>query len=79
MEASILKEIRQFINNQLNRSIIMVESKSGHIDKHKYLLFCTVPTKEYFLLKEAITRIDEDAFFIVTDTYEVNGLKKKVG
>ena len=73
------KEIKQFINNQLNRSIVMVESKSGHIDKHKYLLFCTVPTKEYFLLKEGITRIDEDAFFIVTDTYEVNGLKKKVG
>ena len=36
-------------------------------------MLCTIPTKEYFVLKEGILQIDKEAFFIVTDTYEVRG------
>ena len=68
------KEIKQFILNQLHHGVTIIDSKSGFGGDHKYLLFCTVPTKEYFLLKEGILRIDKDAFFIITDTYEVNGV-----
>lgn len=68
------KEIKQFILKQLHHGVTIVDSKSGFGGAHKYILFCTVPTKEYFLLKEGILRIDEEAFFIVMDTYEVNGV-----
>lgn len=67
------KEIKQYILNQLHHGVTIIDSKGGFADSHKYLLLCTVPTKEYFLLKEGILRIDKDAFFIVTDTYEVKG------
>ena len=68
------KEIRQFILRQFNRGVAVIDNKSDELGKNKYVVFCTVQTKEYFLLKEAIKRIDKDASFIVTDTYEVNGL-----
>ena len=32
-----------------------------------------LPTKDYYRLKEGINEIDKDAFFIVTDSYEVFG------
>ena len=34
---------------------------------------CIIPTKEYFLVKEGIKKIDPEAFFLVTDAYEVSG------
>ena len=68
------KEIKQFILKQLHHGVTIIDSRSGFGDVHKYVLFCTIPTKEYFLLKEGILHIDNEAFFIVTDTYEVNGV-----
>ena len=32
-----------------------------------------IPNREYFKLKEGIKEIDEKAFFIVTDSYQVYG------
>ena len=32
-----------------------------------------LPTKDYYKLKEGIKKIDSDAFYIITDTYEVFG------
>ncbi len=69
------KEIKKFILNELHHGVTIVDSKSGFADTHRYILFCTVPTKEYFILKEGILHIDKEAFFIVTDTYEVNSVK----
>ena len=37
------------------------------------LLFCVIPTKEYYRLKEGIHEIDPKAFFVATDAYEVSG------
>ena len=34
-----------------------------------------VPTKEYFILKESIYEIDNDSFFVVTDSYETKGVE----
>ena len=67
-------EIKHFIMHQLDRGVAIIDNKSTPSGNGKYLIFCTVPTKEYFILKEGINRIDDDARFIVNDTYEVNGL-----
>ena len=34
---------------------------------------CVIPTKEYFILKEIVLKIDNDAFFLITDSYETEG------
>ena len=32
-----------------------------------------LPTKDYYSLKTGISKIDKEAFFIVTDSYQVYG------
>lgn len=67
------KEIEKFIMNQLHHGVTVINNASMFTENKKRILLCTIPTKEYFILKEAILKIDKDAFFIVTDTYEVRG------
>lgn len=67
------KEVKQFILNQLHHGVTILDSRGGFTGDKRKIMLCTVPTKEYFLLKEGILQIDKDAFFIVTDTYEVKG------
>ena len=37
------------------------------------VIFCVIPTKDYFKLKAGIHLIDPSAFFVATDAYEVLG------
>lgn len=67
------KEVKQFILNQLHHGVTILDSHGGYTGDKKRILLCTVPTKQYFILKEGILQIDNEAFFIVTDAYEVKG------
>ncbi len=67
------KEVKQFILNQLHHGVTVLDSHGGYTGNKKKILLCTIPTKQYFILKEGILQIDKKAFFIVTDTYEVKG------
>lgn len=65
------EEIKKFIIENLNHSVTILKSHGGFTNKNRNVLMVAVPTKEYFILKECIDEIDEDAFFIVTDSYQV--------
>ncbi|MCI9050082.1 MAG: YitT family protein [Coprobacillus sp.] len=67
------KEVKHFILNGLHHGVTILDSKGGFTGEKKKILLCTIPTKQYFILKEGIMQIDKKAFFIVTDTYEVRG------
>lgn len=67
------KEVKHFILNELHHGVTILDSKGGFTGDKKKILLCTIPTKQYFILKEGIMQIDKKAFFIVTDTYEVRG------
>ena len=43
------------------------------VDTQKKNLMCVLPTKDYYRLKTGILEIDPEAFFVVTDAYEVFG------
>ena len=67
------KEVKDFVLNSLNHGVTIFKAKGGHKNKEKKVLFCVIPTNEYFKLKEGISNIDNEAFFVVTDAYEVYG------
>ena len=50
-----------------------VGNKPGFTKQKQKVIFCVIPTKEYFKLKTGINMIDESAFFVATDAYEVLG------
>lgn len=68
--------VKKFITENLSRGITVIEARGGYTGNFEKMIMCTIPTKEYFILKEGIQEIDSDAFFMVTDAYEVFGGSK---
>ena len=67
------EEVKDFILNGLNHGVTVFNAKGGYKNEKQRVLFCVIPTKEYFKLKEGITSLDKSAFFVATDAYEVSG------
>ena len=67
------KEIKDYILKSLNHGVTVFNAKGGYDHDNKEVLMCVIPSKEYYVLKEGIHQIDDKAFFIVTDAYEVFG------
>lgn len=71
------KEVKEYLVNYINVGATIFEGVGGFSDKHQKMIMTVIPTKMYFLVKEGISTIDDNAFFVVTDAYEVENLKKK--
>ena len=67
------KEVINFILKDLNRGVTSLEARGGYTGAKRKVLLCTVPTRQYYIVKEGIKLIDPTAFYIVTDAYEVSG------
>lgn len=66
-------EVKNYILKYLNHGVTIFKAKGGYKKTTENVLMTVLPTKDYYRLKEGIKKIDKDAFFIVTDTYEVFG------
>ena len=67
------EEIKEYVLKVLGHGVTVFDGKGGFTKEKQKVLFCVIPTKDYFKLKEGIHDIDEDAFFVATDAYEVLG------
>lgn len=65
--------IKEYILKYLNHGVTVFKAKGGFAKEKQTVLMCVLPTKDYYRLKEGISEIDPDAFFVVTDAYEVFG------
>lgn len=65
--------IKKFLTYQLGHGVTVLNGKGGYTGDNQKVIMCIVPTKDYFIVKEGIKRIDPEAFFLVTDAYEVSG------
>ena len=69
------EEVRKFILKELGQKITVFNAHGGYKKKLENVIMTVLPTKDYYLLKEGIKTIDENAFYIITDSYEVLGGK----
>jgi uncharacterized membrane-anchored protein YitT (DUF2179 family) len=67
------EEIQKFILDNLSHGVTVLDAKGGYSGESNRVLMCIIPAKDYFKLKEGISLIDNDAFFVVADAYEVMG------
>lgn len=65
--------VKKFLNFQLGHGVTVLDGRGGYTGNKEKVIMCIVPTKDYFIVKEGIKRIDPEAFFLVTDAYEVSG------
>lgn len=70
---SQVNEVKNYVMVKLGHGITIFDAVGGFSKEDQKVLFCVIPTKDYFKLKEGIHDIDKDAFFVVTDAYEVFG------
>jgi uncharacterized membrane-anchored protein YitT (DUF2179 family) len=68
-------EVKEYILENLGHSVTVFDARGGYSNDKEKVLMCVIPTKEYFKFKEGIELIDSEAFFVVTDAYEVSGGK----
>ena len=66
-------EIKDIITKYLHHGVTIFKAKGGYKRKSENVLMTVLPTKDFYKLKEGIKEIDEEAFFIVTDSYELFG------
>jgi uncharacterized membrane-anchored protein YitT (DUF2179 family) len=64
-------DVKKYIFKELNQKVTELDAVGGYTNKGNRVLMCVVPTRDYFKLKEGINIIDEDAFFVIMDAYEL--------
>ena len=67
------ERIKEYIIEVLGHGVTVYKAKGGFKKEKENVLMTVLPTKEYYKLKEGIHNIDQEAFFIITDSYEVFG------
>lgn len=65
--------VKKFIMQHLSHGVTVLDGRGGYTGNNQKVIMCIIPTKDYFLAKEGILGIDPNAFFLVTDAYEVSG------
>lgn len=67
------EKIKDFIINELKHGATIFKAKGGFEQKKEKVIMTVLPTSKYYDLKRGIETIDKEAFFIVTDSYEMFG------
>lgn len=67
------KEINQYIIENLGRSATIMKARGGYSNDNKKILMCALPTRDYYRAEEIMRTIDNDAFILILDTYEIYG------
>ncbi len=66
------KEVQTYILETLHRRVTILDAEGGFTGQSKKVLMCVISTNDYFKLTEGLRTIDDKAFFVVTDAYEVS-------
>ena len=68
-------KIKKMIVEDLGHGATIIRGRGARTNDDKYIVFVAIPKRDYYRLKEGIKRIDKDAFFVVSSSYEVGGGK----
>jgi len=67
-------EIKTQIFKVLSRGVSEIPIKGGYQEDNRIMLVCVLSTREYFILRSIVEKIDPKAFLFVTKATEVRGL-----
>ena len=69
------EEIKDYIINNLHHTVTTFNVKGGFLEDKRKVILTVIPSSDYYKLTEGIKEIDEAAFFVATDSYQVEGAK----
>jgi uncharacterized membrane-anchored protein YitT (DUF2179 family) len=65
--------VKKYLIQKLNHGVTVLQGRGGYTGDNQKVIMCIIPTREYHAVKEEIKKLDPNAFFLVTDSYEVSG------
>ena len=72
------KDIEKYILNDLNTGVTLFNTEGAYKKEKREMLMVVVSTRDYYRVKDMVLKIDNNAFFVVSDCYEVTGgIKRK--
>ena len=66
------KEVKEYLLENIGHGVTEFDVINGYQNKKGKVLMTAIPTKDYFKTSEGIKQIDNKAFFIVTDSYQMS-------
>lgn len=69
------EEIKDYIINSLHHTVTTFNVKGGFLEDKRKVILTVIPSSEYYKLTEGIKEIDPEAFYVATDSYQVEGAK----
>ena len=69
------EKIKKMIIEDLGHGATIIKGSGAYTNEDKYIIFVAIPKRDYYRLKEGIKKIDKDAFFVASSSYEVGGGK----
>lgn len=70
------KEIKEFLMQEYYYDVTILNTEGGYKNTKRKKLMCSVNEKDYYIIKEGILLIDENAFIVVTKSYEQKNANK---
>ena len=67
--------VKNYVMNDLKHNVTVFDIKGGFKNKDHKVILTVIPTRDYFRVTEGIKEIDNKAFFLACDAYEVEGGK----
>jgi uncharacterized membrane-anchored protein YitT (DUF2179 family) len=61
----------------LGTGYTVLKSDGSYDDEDNDIIMCVITTKDYYLLKNIVQKLDPDAFFVITDCYQAYGGYRK--
>ena len=68
-------KVKDFIIQKLKHDVTVFDVKGGYESEKKKALLTVIPTRDYYKMTERIKSYDSKAFFVATDSYQVQGGK----
>ena len=69
------EEVKKYIIDDLKHTVTTFDVKGGFLESKRHVILSVIPSREYYKVTEGIKAIDKEAFFVVTDSYQVEGAK----
>lgn len=64
--------VREFLTSLPGVGSTVIDASGGYSNDRQTLILAVVPTKMYFIIKEGLSEIDKNIFYLVCDSYEVS-------
>ena len=66
------EEVRHFMLSITDGGVTLIKAKGGYTNDNVTMLLAVIPTRQYYFVKEGLSEIDKNIFFLVCDAYEVS-------